>query len=221
MKSISHKLPISFYLQDSVTLIAKELIGAKLCSFKDDILTSGIIVETEAYEGITDKASHAYNNRRTARTNIMFQEGGVAYVYLCYGMHHLFNVVTNVKGIPHAVLIRAIVPASGIETMKLRTGKKHINFKETNGPGKLTKALGIHTSDTGESLFGNKIWIEKPLIQINQSDIITGPRIGVDYAGEDAFLPYRYYLDQDSLKVIDQAKKIPVVKPGLLNFKKC
>jgi len=190
-------LPISFYLRDSVTQIAKELIGAKLCSFKDGALTSGIIVETEAYEGITDKASHAYNNRRTPRTEIMFQEGGVAYVYLCYGMHHLFNVVTNVKGVPHAVLIRAIYPTDGNETMKQRTGKKQINFKATNGPGKLSKALGIQTSDTGENLTENKIWIEKPIIKINKSDIITGPRIGVDYAGEDALLPYRFCLSNN------------------------
>ena len=194
MKFESQKLPLSLYLQESVTLIAKGLIGAKLCSFKNGVLTSGTIVETEAYEGITDKASHAYNNRRTTRTEIMFQKGGVAYVYLCYGMHHLFNVVTNIKGIPHAVLIRAIYPTDGIETMRQRTGKKQITFKSTNGPGKLTKALGIQTADTGESLFGNKIWIEKPTIKIDQRDIIAGSRIGVDYAGEDALLPYRFCL---------------------------
>ena len=197
MKSTSKKLPLYFYLQDSVTQIAKELIGCKICSFKDGVITSGIIVETEAYEGITDKASHAYNNRRTPRTEIMFREGGVAYVYLCYGMHHLFNVVTNVQGIPHAVLIRAIFPKDGINSMRQRTKKKIINFKATNGPGKLTKALRIQTSDTRESLMGNKIWIEKPSIQINQKDIIAGPRIGVDYAGEDALLPYRYCLNQE------------------------
>jgi len=194
MKSKSHKLPFPSYLQDSVTQIAKELIGAKLCSFKDGNLTTGIIVETEAYEGITDKASHAYNNRRTTRTEIMFQKGGVAYVYLCYGMHHLFNVVTNMEGIPHAVLVRAIIPTDGTETMKIRTGKQKMDFKATNGPGKLTKALDIHISDTGESLTGNKIWIEKPTVQVNQNDIIAGPRIGVDYAEEDALLPYRFCL---------------------------
>ena len=194
MKAKSNKLPVSFYLQDSVTHIARGLIGTKLCSYKDGEFTSGTIVETEAYAGIADKASHAYNNRRTTRTEIMFGEGGRAYVYLCYGMHHLFNVVTNVEGIPHAVLIRAIYPTDGIETMKLRTGKKQINFKATNGPGKLSKALGIHTIDTGESLCGNKIWIEKPRHQINKDDIITGPRIGVGYAGEDALLPYRFRL---------------------------
>jgi DNA-3-methyladenine glycosylase len=193
-------LPISFYLRDSVTQIAKELIGCKLCSFKDGVLTSGVIVETEAYEGITDKASHAYNNRRTSRTEIMFQEGGLAYVYLCYGMHHLFNVVTNINGIPHAVLIRAIYPTEGIETMKQRTGKKQINFKATNGPGKLSKALGIHISDTGESLTGNTIWIEKSKLHINEKDIIAEPRIGVDYAEEDALLPYRYYLNPYYIK---------------------
>ncbi|RLD53813.1 MAG: DNA-3-methyladenine glycosylase [Bacteroidetes bacterium] len=192
MKSRPNKLPLSFYLQESVTLIARGLIGMRLCSFKDDVITSGIIVETEAYEGITDKASHAYNNRRTARTEIMFQKGGVAYVYLCYGMHHLFNVVTNIEGVPHAVLIRAIFPTDGIDTMKQRTAKQSMGFKATNGPGKLAKALGIHTSDTGENLTGNKIWIEKTNIQIKQGDIVAGPRIGVGYAGEDALLPYRF-----------------------------
>jgi DNA-3-methyladenine glycosylase len=194
MKSNSQKLPLSFYLRDSVTQIAKELIGCKLCSFKDGILTSGIIFETEAYEGITDKASHAFNNRRTSRTEIMFREGGLAYVYLCYGMHHLFNVVTNVKEIPHAVLIRAIYPTDGIEKMKERTGKLRMDFRATNGPGKLTKALGIHVSDTSKSLTEDNIWIEKSDLQINENDITTGPRIGIDYAGEDALLSYRYYL---------------------------
>lgn len=216
MKAKSNKLPVSFYLKDSVTQIARELIGTKLCSFKDGELTSGIIVETEAYAGITDKASHAYNNRRTPRTETMFGEGGRAYVYLCYGMHHLFNVVTNVEGIPHAILIRAISPSNGIGTMKQRTGKQSIDFKATNGPGKLSKALGIHISDNGESLIGNNIWIEKSRHQFNKEDIIVGPRIGVDYAGEDALLPYRYRLNVDFIKKL--TKKIPVVKPGLLKF---
>ncbi|NOX45924.1 MAG: DNA-3-methyladenine glycosylase [Chlorobi bacterium] len=200
MKSKSDKLPLSFYQQESVTQIARELIGTKLCSFKDGKLTSGIITETEAYEGITDKASHAYNNRRTARTEIMFGEGGHAYVYLCYGMHHLFNVVTNIEGIPDAVLVRAIYPTDGTETMKHRTGKKQFGHRATNGPGKLSRALGIQVSNTGESLTGNKIWIEKPRVLIDKSDIIAGPRIGVDYAGKDALLPYRYCLNPDLIK---------------------
>src|SRR5688572_7863163 len=102
------KLKRDFYTREDVVLVAKELLGKVLCTKWNGKTTSGIITETEAYEGITDRASHAYRGRRTERTEIMYSEGGTAYVYLCYGMHHLFNVVTNKKDIPHAVLIRAV-----------------------------------------------------------------------------------------------------------------
>lgn len=185
----------SFYLRSDVVTIARELIGMKLCTCFDGNLTSGIITETEAYAGVTDKGSHAYNGRRTQRTEIMFREGGLAYIYLCYGMYSLFNVVTNAKDIPHAVLIRAIKPIDGIETMLQRTGKKKVDKNFLNGPGKLTKALGLHFSQTGTSLYGHEIWIETTDFRYPEKELNVTPRIGIDYAGEDALLPYRFVLN--------------------------
>ena len=117
------KLPVSFYERENAALIASALIGKILITQIGEILTAARIVETEAYGGITDKASHAYGNRRTTRTEIMYANGGVSYVYLCYGIHHLFNVVTNSEEVPHAVLIRAAEPITGIAEMLRRTGK--------------------------------------------------------------------------------------------------
>ncbi len=151
-----------------------------------------MIVETEAYKGISDKASHAYNGRFTERTQIMYKEGGAAYIYLCYGIHHLFNVVTNVEGTPHAVLIRAIEPIEGIDTMLKRRKKKQLDYTLTSGPGSLSEALGIHYSHSGISLYENKIWIADEGIKINRNNIIASPRVGVAYAKEDALLPYRF-----------------------------
>jgi DNA-3-methyladenine glycosylase len=158
-------------------------------------MTAGIITETEAYNGIIDKASHAYGNRRTNRTEIMYRSGGCAYVYLCYGVHSLFNVVTNKEDLPHAVLIRAIQPLHGIEIMELRRGKLRSTKAFTGGPGTVSQALGIHYSASGLSLMESKIWIEDQQIKIQKSNIIAGPRIGVDYAGEDALLPYRFRVE--------------------------
>jgi len=194
------KLDQSFYTRSSVTQIAKELLGKIIYTQFDGILTGGIITETEAYEGITDRASHAYNNRRTDRTEIMYSNGGVAYVYLCYGVHHLFNFITNHKGIPHAVLLRSIHPIEGIPAMEERTAKKFSKKGFTDGPGKLSKALSIKTLHTGIDLTGNKIWLEDHGISIQHGDIISTPRIGVDYAGEDATLPYRFLIDIMGIK---------------------
>lgn len=187
-----NKIPKEYFLDNDVVSISKNLLGKTLCSNITGVITTGIITETEAYAGITDKASHAYNNRRTARTEIMFAEGGVAYVYLCYGIHHLFNIVTNKKGIPHAILIRAIKPIQGIETILKRRKKEKLHKNISSGPGTVSQSLGITTALSGTVLTGNIIWIEDHGISINEKDIIAGPRIGVDYAGEDAFLPYRF-----------------------------
>ena len=147
------KLGAEFYGRDDVLMIAKELLGKVLCTHFDGIFTSGRIVETEAYNGIVDKASHSFGGRRTNRTETMYGEGGIAYVYLCYGIHHLFNVVTNVKDTPHAVLIRALEPVDGIEDMLIRCNKKKLDFSLTRGPGNVSKALGIGTKHTGQELF--------------------------------------------------------------------
>jgi DNA-3-methyladenine glycosylase len=188
------KLPLSFYQRKDVLRIAKDLLGKILVTNWRGIITSGRIVELEAYAGVIDKASHASGGRRTARTEVMYSEGGYAYVYLCYGIHHLFNVVTNSKDIPHAILIRALEPVEGIEEMLLRTGKKKLDHTLTRGPGNVSKALGILTKHTGMSLLGDKIFITDDSGQFSKNQIGVSPRIGVDYAGKDALLPYRFYI---------------------------
>lgn len=187
------KLKEGFYQRADVVQISKELLGKYLMTHVDGQTTGGIIAETEAYAGIRDQASHAYGDRRTSRTEIMYNKGGVAYVYLCYGIHHLFNVVTNKEGTPHAVLIRAIKPHDGMEIILKRIGSdRKSKTAVANGPGTVSKALGIHTRDSGIILSGDRIWIEDRGIVVESSTIIAGPRIGVDYAGEDAKLPYRF-----------------------------
>lgn len=188
------KLPDSFYRGNDVVNIAESLLGKVLVTVFDGIVTSGIITETEAYAGATDKASHAYGNRRTTRTEVMYAQGGVAYVYLCYGIHHLFNVVTNDADIPHAVLIRGIEPVEGIDTMLARRNKTTLSPALTAGPGALSAALGIHTHHTGLPLCGNTIYIEDRGIYVPQEDIEAATRVGVAYAAEDALLPYRFYI---------------------------
>lgn len=177
-----------------MTALARDLLGKLLVTNLNGVITSGIISETEAYAGIVDRASHAYGGRRTKRNEVMYAEGGRSYVYLCYGIHHLFNVVTAPAGQPHAILIRGIIPYQGKEEIQKRINKNKINPAFTNGPGKLSKALGITTKLNGNILTGNEIWIEDQQIVIPDSDIIISNRIGVDYAGEDAKLPYRFNL---------------------------
>ncbi len=178
-------------------LISKQLLGKYLFTRINNTLTGGIIVETEAYAGPEDRASHAYGNRRTKRTETMFHEGGIAYVYFCYGMHYLFNIVTNVEGIPHAILIRALQPACGITTMLKRRHKEKLDHTIAGGPGSLTKAMGINTCHNGMSVTGPVIWLEHRGIEINSKQIIAGPRIGVAYAGKDAKLPWRFRINPD------------------------
>lgn len=157
-------------------------------------ITAVRIVETEAYRGLTDRASHAWNGRRTNRTEIMYAAGGVSYIYLCYGIHHMFNVVTNQKEIPDAVLIRSAEPIEGVEMMKQRTGKQDTEVSLTSGPGNLAKALGLFTQQTGTSLLSDGLYISDDGFNVNKAQIKATPRIGVDYAGDDALLPYRFIL---------------------------
>ncbi len=194
------KLPRSFYLRPDVVQIAKELLGKHLFTKLNGTLTGGIITETEAYAGIIDRASHAFGGRRTARTEIMYSEGGTAYIYLCYGIHSLFNVVTNDKNVPHAVLIRAIYPTHGIKKMMERRNMIEQKKNLSAGPGTVSQSLGIHFSDSGLSLLEKKIWIEDKGITVNKKDIKASARIGVDYAGTDALLPYRFVLDSKNIK---------------------
>ncbi|MCB0792885.1 MAG: DNA-3-methyladenine glycosylase [Flavobacteriales bacterium] len=186
------KLDRSYYERDDVVGIARDLLGKVLHSSLGGMHTSGIITETEAYAGTMDRASHAFGGRRTPRTEVMFGRGGTAYVYLCYGIHHLFNVVTNVAGVPHAVLVRGIAPMEGTEVMRqLRGPARPLT---TNGPGTCAQALGISTKHTGCDLTADVIWISDERIHVPDDAVRIGPRIGVEYAGSDAKRPYRFLL---------------------------
>ena len=191
-------LPESFYSRKDVVKIAQELLGKVLVTEFDGIHTAGMITETEAYAGAIDKASHAFGNRRTGRTEVMFGHGGVAYVYLCYGIHHLFNVVTNAKETPHAILIRAIEPLEGLEHMLERRGKDIVQPSLTAGPGAMSMALGIYSRHTGLSLQGPEIFIEDRGVKISKKDIVAATRVGVAYAQDDAYLPYRFYIKENA-----------------------
>ena len=198
---MNKEVPASFYRQPDVIRIARSLLGKSLFTSSKGIVTGGIINETEAYAGVSDKASHAYGGRFTERTKIMYRDGGCAYVYLCYGIHSLFNIVTNVKGVPHAVLIRGLVPTLGIDLMLQRRGVKNMGSDFCKGPGKVSKSLGIHYSQSGllltasvEDNEGMRIWVEEGDSLISDDDIVVTPRVGVDYAQEDALLPYRFEL---------------------------
>jgi len=187
----------SFYDRSDVTIIARELLGKILITRFNGEITSGRIVETEAYNGAVDRASHAYNNRRTNRTEVMFGKPGTAYVYLCYGIHHLFNVVTNREEIPHAILVRAVEPVTGIDIMQDRTRKKVLDNTLTRGPGNVSKALGIFRYHTGLDLIESEIQIVDDGLRYKKKELAVTTRIGVDYAGPDALLPYRYIVKEN------------------------
>lgn len=192
------KLPLSFYEREDVVQIARELLGKVLCTYFDGVLTKGIIVETEAYNGRTDKASHAFFAGKTKRTEIMFGRGGFSYVYLCYGIHHLFNIVTNKENYADAVLIRAIEPLEGIDQILQRRNKTKLERSVGGGPGIVSKALGITTEHYGLDLAGDKIWVEDHQNEILNDQIVASPRVGVDYAEEDALLPWRFRIKDNA-----------------------
>lgn len=185
------KLPESFYLRDDVVKITRELLGKVLVTNWNNEFTSGRIVEAEAYAGDKDRASHAFKGK-TPRTSVMFEDGGTAYVYLCYGIHEMFNIVTNKSGTPHAILIRGVEPIEGIDFMLRRTGKKVLNETLTRGPGNVGKAFGLHRSQSGLSLQSEELYIADDGYKVDKKLIVASPRIGVDYAGDDALLDYRF-----------------------------
>ena len=191
------RLSKSFFQGDDVVQIARALLGKNIITTFNNQVTIGKIVETEAYNGSFDKACHAYLNRNTKRTSVMFESGGIAYVYLCYGIHHLFNIVTNKKGIPDAVLIRAIEPLKGIEIMQKRREMQHAKPSLTNGPGKLSQALGLNTKHTGMSVLKNPIQIVENE-QIDGASIQSAKRIGIEYAASHACLPWRFYVKNNA-----------------------
>jgi DNA-3-methyladenine glycosylase len=188
------KLAPDFYNGTDVVMIARQLLGKILVTQINGSYCSGRIVETEAYVAFTDRASHSYAGRRTARNEHMYAAGGTAYVYICYGMHHLFNVVTNKQDVPDAVLIRALHPLDGIDTMLLRTGKKQLDNSITRGPGNLSRAMGISKIHSGVKLEGDFIYLAADDFAIPANAIAASKRIGIDGAGNDSLLPYRFYL---------------------------
>ena len=203
----SQRLQRDFYRNDDVVSLAKSLLGKGLVTRIGGITTSGIITETEAYAGVTDRASHAWGGRFTERTRTMYEDGGTAYVYLCYGIHFLFNVVTHGAGTPHAVLIRGVFPLEGADAMiRRKTSGRWDPLRSGSGPGNVSKCLGIDLSLNRTDLCtSDTIWIENRDYRIPEHMIGCGPRIGVEYAGEDARLHYRFYISAKNLKNLFQA----------------
>lgn len=193
------KLSSTYFLSEDTLSLSQNLLGKYLMTnIGNQGITGGMIVETEAYMAPEDKASHAFNHRRTSRTEVMFGSGGHAYIYLCYGMHHLFNIVTGTEDHPHAILIRALEPTDGIELMLKRSGKEKVSPRLTAGPALLTKALGLTSQESGTSLTGDTIWLEDRGVVVPEADIVASPRIGVDYAEEYADHPWRFSIRDHS-----------------------
>ncbi len=189
------KLAREFYTRADTLAVARDLLGKRLVvPAPAGERVSGRIVETEAYLGAEDAASHSYGGRRTPRTETMYAVGGTAYVYFVYGMHHQFNVVTGPAGLPHAVLVRALEPEEGVEWMRRRRPAR-ADRELTSGPGKLCQALGIDRGFDGADLTGRRVWLEDDGARVLPSEIASGPRVGVAYAGADALLPWRFWLE--------------------------
>jgi len=204
-----NKLPRDFYIRSDVLEVARDLLGKKLVvPNKSGSRTAGIIVETEAYRGPDDRASHAYNGRRTQRTETMYGIGGSAYVYFVYGMYHQFNVVTNVEDTPHAILVRALEPVEGLDVIRRRR-RGRSEYELTSGPGRLCLAMGIDRRLDKADLLGGRVWIEEG-VSISPRQISRGPRIGIDYAEEWITKPWRFWV-RDNPFVSRSSKKRAIV----------
>lgn len=184
-------IPESFYLREDTLTIAKELLGKFVFTQVDGIIAGGMIVETEAYLGVTDASCHSFNNRKSAKNATMYEQGGVAYMYICYGIHDMLNLVTGPAGESHVVLIRAIEPTIGIEHMMERRGNVPLK-RLTNGPGSLAKALGLNKSFDRESLTSKRLWLEDKGVIIEPSNIKETPRIGINCPEPFLSAPWRY-----------------------------
>ncbi|KGK90664.1 DNA-3-methyladenine glycosylase [Clostridium sp. HMP27] len=192
------KLSREFYNRDTLE-VAKELLGKNLVTVENNIITSGKIVEVEAYMGLEDKAAHSYGGRRTKRVEVMYGKPGVAYVYFIYGLYYCMNVVSREEGIAQAVLIRAVEPLQGKEIMsKRRFNKNYDELKKrdiinlTSGPSKLCMAFNIDRSMNGEDLLGDRIYIEEG--NKEEFEIGESSRIGIDYAEEAKHYPWRFFV---------------------------
>ncbi|HEY1007175.1 MAG TPA: DNA-3-methyladenine glycosylase [Sphingobacteriaceae bacterium] len=187
-------LPQSYYLNGDVVALARDLIGKQLFVRTEDVLTGGIIVETEAYRGPEDTGAHSYNHRRTARNDIMYSDGGVVYMYICYGIHDMLNIVTGPADRAHAILIRALQPTTGLETMRERRKVRHEDPRLCRGPGALAKALALKKVHNGSSLQGPEIWIEDHGRPFADDEIVSGPRIGLNIGEPYKSIPWRFYV---------------------------
>ncbi|WP_235296546.1 DNA-3-methyladenine glycosylase [Portibacter marinus] len=186
-------IPRSFYEGEDILEISKRLLGKKLCTLIDGQYTSGIIVETEAYKAPEDKASHAYGNKVTPRTKTMFSKPGTGYIYIIYGMYHLFNVITGPEGVAHCILVRAVEPLEGQEAMARRRSMSKVRKEMTNGPGKFSIAMGIHKGLNGTDLTQREqIWIEEGWPLTDPKEILVGPRVGMSTAEECSNWPFRF-----------------------------
>ena len=190
---MTEKLPRDFYLQDTVT-VARALLGCILWRRRGHELLSARLVETEAYLGANDAASHARRGLRSTRNASMYLHGGHAYVYFTYGMHWCLNVVTQEADIAEAVLLRAAEPVRGIESMRKRRPKARRDFDLMNGPGKLCSALDVDGRFDGEPLDGSQLFLTAPETAIKEPEIAISRRVGVDGAGDAAVWPLRFYL---------------------------
>lgn len=193
--SKNQAIPTEYFSSQDVVTLAADLLGKFIFTNFNGKLTGGIIIETEAYAGSIDRASHAYGNRRTKRTEPLFQSGGRLYVYLCYGLHYLVNIVTGPAELPHAILLRAVYPTDGIDMIRSRRHNFKLPLEKLmSGPGTLAQGLGLSVQHTNLPL-KTHIWIEDRNINFNASEIHSSARIGVEYAGEDAKLPWRFSID--------------------------
>lgn len=191
---MKNKLPLEFYQQPDVVSVARELLGKHVYSFIDGKLTGGIIVETEAYRGPDDRGSHAYNNKRTPRNEMMYSAGGVAYMYICYGIHDMLNIVTGIEGMSHAALIRAIEPTEGLETMRIRRGIFEQDRRLCQGPGALAKALGLTKFHNGTDLQGDNLWLTDEGVYYEEDQIVASARVGMNFDGPFKTIPWRFYV---------------------------
>jgi DNA-3-methyladenine glycosylase len=188
------RLPLTFYQQEDVVSVASQLLGKYVYSQIDGKITGGIIVETEAYRGPDDRGSHAYNDKKTARNQMMYQAGGLAYMYICYGIHDMLNIVTGAEGMSHAVLIRALIPQTGLGEMRIRRNIFDEDKRLCQGPGALTKALGLIKLHNGYDLQGDVIWLKDRGLTYNENDIIASPRVGMNFDGPYKTIPWRFYV---------------------------
>ena len=188
------KLSLTFYQRDDVVLIARELLGKHVFTNINGELTGGIIIETEAYKGPDDRGSHAFNHRRTPRNEMMYNAGGVAYMYICYGIHDMLNIVTGSDNMSHAILIRAIQPTVGIDIMRERRGIYNQDKRLCQGPGALAKALGLNKSHNGTDLLQDKIWIEDHGSGFTDDEVIASARVGMNFDGPYKTMPWRFYI---------------------------